>query len=182
MRSLGVMLVMAVGATGTASAADSESFIGRVRENMGFLRGDEMTASESWRGAEVSTTSDSFIAHVQESLGLERAIGGQRAEPPTGGPSWSFIAMVQESEGFGPIHAAVSDAQVSREQLRLVQRTLSQRGFPTELTGEFDQGTRDSLAAFQHSRQLPESGMLDSSTMDALGVDVGQVMPVRGNQ
>jgi peptidoglycan hydrolase-like protein with peptidoglycan-binding domain len=76
---------------------------------------------------------------------------------------------------------ALPASELSPEQIRLVQRALADRGYPVDLTGVFDSPTQGALAEFQRARGLPADGKLDQSTLDTLGIDPRDVMPVRGS-
>lgn len=82
--------------------------------------------------------------------------------------------------------AATPRAEVARgsdlnaEQVRLVQRALSDKGFSTDLNGMWDDRTRNSLMSFQRSVNLAPTGHINAQTAEALGLDPQQVMPVRG--
>jgi peptidoglycan hydrolase-like protein with peptidoglycan-binding domain len=84
--------------------------------------------------------------------------------------------------GPAPATAAAEAAQVplSPEQVRLVQRSLADRGFAVDLTGVLDDRTHAALADFQRARGLPTTGTLNTPTVDALGIDPRDVMPARG--
>lgn len=84
------------------------------------------------------------------------------------------------SSGPGEGTWVAQPGDLSTEQVRIVQRSLGDRGFPIELTGKFDDSTRTALADFQSSRGLPNTGNLSSQTAAALGIDPVDVMPVRG--
>jgi peptidoglycan hydrolase-like protein with peptidoglycan-binding domain len=84
---------------------------------------------------------------------------------PSSGPAGTWVAQ---------------PGDLSAEQVRIVQRSLGDRGFPIELTGKFDEATRTALADFQRSRGLPSTGNLGTETAAALGIDPQDVMPVRG--
>ena len=75
----------------------------------------------------------------------------------------------------------VQPSSLSPEQVRLVQRSLIDRGFAVDLSGTFDQPTQSALSQFQRARGLPATGNLNAPTMDALGIDPRDVMPVRGD-
>jgi peptidoglycan hydrolase-like protein with peptidoglycan-binding domain len=75
----------------------------------------------------------------------------------------------------------VKPSALSPEQVRVVQRSLIDRGFAVDLSGEFDPLTRRALTDFQRARGLPATGNLNTSTVEALGVDPRDVMPVRGS-
>ncbi len=75
---------------------------------------------------------------------------------------------------------AVEPSGLSSEQVRLVQRSLADRGFAVNLTGTFDDRTQTALTDFQRARGLAASGSLDASTIDALGIDPRDVTPVIG--
>lgn len=76
--------------------------------------------------------------------------------------------------------SALPASELSPEQVRLVQRALADRGYPVDLSGVFDGRTRSALAEFQRARGLPADGKLDSNTIETLGIDPRDVMPVRG--
>jgi peptidoglycan hydrolase-like protein with peptidoglycan-binding domain len=76
--------------------------------------------------------------------------------------------------------AGESSANLSPEQVRLVQRSLIERGYPVEPTGKFDEDTKKALKSFQNAEKLEASGTLDSGTARALGIDPAGVVPVRG--
>lgn len=75
----------------------------------------------------------------------------------------------------------IQPSSLSPEQVRLVQRSLVDRGFAVDLSGTFDQPTQSALSEFQRARGLPATGNLNTPTMDALGLDPRDVMPVRGD-
>ncbi len=75
---------------------------------------------------------------------------------------------------------ALPASDLSPEQVRLVQRALADRGYPVDLTGVFDSHTQTALAEFQRARGLPADGKLDPNTLETLGIDPRDVMPVRG--
>jgi peptidoglycan hydrolase-like protein with peptidoglycan-binding domain len=88
--------------------------------------------------------------------------------------------------GAGSSHAAARSAAIapsdlSAEQIRLVQRSLIDRGFAVDPTGTFDDRTQTALMDFQRARGLPATASLDQPTIDALGIDPRDVMPVRGS-
>jgi peptidoglycan hydrolase-like protein with peptidoglycan-binding domain len=76
--------------------------------------------------------------------------------------------------------SVVQPSSLSPEQVRLVQRSLIDRGFAVDLSGSFDQPTQTALTEFQRARGLPATGNLNAPTVDALGLDPRDVMPVRG--
>jgi peptidoglycan hydrolase-like protein with peptidoglycan-binding domain len=77
--------------------------------------------------------------------------------------------------------AVVQPSDLSNEQVRIVQRALSDRGFALDLTGSFDERTQTALSDFQRARGLPATGNLNQPTVEALGLDPRDVMPVRGS-
>lgn len=84
---------------------------------------------------------------------------------------------------FAATHAAVAadrTAFLQPEQIRVVQRTLVDWGYPVALTGSWDDATRAAVGSFQSSNQLPVTGTLDPATSEALGVDPTAVTPVSG--
>jgi len=76
---------------------------------------------------------------------------------------------------------AVAPSDLSAEQIRLVQRSLIDRGFAVDPTGAFDDRTRAALMDFQRARGLPANASLDQPTLDALGLDPRDVKPARGS-
>lgn len=93
------------------------------------------------------------------------------ATPTRGGASGAAPA------GGGVPAAGVPPAELSPEQLRVVQRSLVDRGFAVDPTGTFDDRTRSALTDFQRARGLPATAALDRPTLDALGLDPGDVLP-----
>jgi Putative peptidoglycan binding domain len=77
--------------------------------------------------------------------------------------------------------AVIQPSDLSPEQVRLVQRSLVDRGFAVDLTGSFDDRTQTALMDFQRARGLPATGNLNAPTVEALGIDPRDVMPVRGS-
>ena len=75
---------------------------------------------------------------------------------------------------------AASSPGLSPEQIRMVQRSLGEKGYDVAVTSTWDDGTRSALASFQRSRNLPATGELDPATSQALGFDASSVLPVRG--
>ena len=164
------------------------------RFQMSVLRmfGVSVLAAAAWVSGSAVGASEpaSFTDRVQQSLGLaprgaeteyEVASAAVAATPTYGEPA-SFIARVEESQGTGPARVLESADQLSQEQIRLVQRALVEKGYPTDVNGRFDEETRSSLMAFQRSQAIPVSGTLDSKTVEALGFDASQVTPVRGKR
>ena len=85
--------------------------------------------------------------------------------------------------GAQPEHGSTTGfpaSELSPEQVRLVQRALADRGYAVDLTGAFDAHTQTALAEFQRARGLPADGRLDTYTLETLGIDPRDVMPVRG--
>jgi peptidoglycan hydrolase-like protein with peptidoglycan-binding domain len=76
--------------------------------------------------------------------------------------------------------AVIQPSDLSAEQVRLVQRSLIDRGFAVDPGGTFDDRTQTALMDFQRARGLPATGELNQPTIDALGLDPRDVMPVRG--
>jgi peptidoglycan hydrolase-like protein with peptidoglycan-binding domain len=67
--------------------------------------------------------------------------------------------------------------ELSEEQVRLVQRALSSRGFQVDASGTFDAATQTALADFQRSRGLPATGNVNADTAAALGISPDEVRP-----
>ena len=76
--------------------------------------------------------------------------------------------------------AVIQPSDLSPEQIRLVQRSLVDRGFAVDPGGTFDDRTQTALMDFQRARGLQATGNLNQPTIDALGLDPRDVMPVRG--
>ncbi|HET7755277.1 MAG TPA: peptidoglycan-binding domain-containing protein [Anaeromyxobacteraceae bacterium] len=66
---------------------------------------------------------------------------------------------------------------LSGEQVRIVQRALTSRGFQVDASGTFDAATQTALADFQRSRGLPATGNLNADTAAALGIAPEEVRP-----
>jgi len=97
------------------------------------------------------------------------------AAPPVLAGDWSY-----EDQAVQPPVISSVASELSPEQLRLVQRALAAQGFTVSVTGDLDVQTRTGLMCFQQAHQLGSSGDLDGSTVQALGLDPREVMPVRG--
>lgn len=80
----------------------------------------------------------------------------------------------------GAQSAVIQPSDLSPEQVRLVQRSLVDRGFAVDPGGTFDDRTQTALMDFQRARGLAATGKLNQPTIDALGLDPRDVMPVRG--
>ncbi len=93
--------------------------------------------------------------------------------------SYSDSSMPSASSA-APRAEVARGSDLSAEQVRLVQRALSDKGFSTELNGMWDDRTRGSLMSFQRSVNLAPTGHVNAQTAEALGLDPQQVMPVRG--
>jgi peptidoglycan hydrolase-like protein with peptidoglycan-binding domain len=78
--------------------------------------------------------------------------------------------------------AVIQPSELSPEQVRTVQRSLSERGFAVDPTGTFDDRTQTALMDFQRARGLPATGNLNNPTVEALGIDPRDVMPVHGSR
>lgn len=72
--------------------------------------------------------------------------------------------------------------ELSTDQVQLVQKALSGRGFQVDATGTFDAATQTALADFQRSRGLPATGNLNADTAAALGLDPRQVRPAASGE
>jgi len=188
--SVSRMLAAGVGLFGlmgsTAAATEWSSFTDRVQEHQYYgrergARAEEMR-SEPLSAEPGAGEATSFITRLEKSQGIhpERAMMREEyaAAVALPGEATSFTERAQMSQGRmgGPARAE----ELSREQIRLVQRTLAAKGYRTDITGQFDESTRSSLAGFQRENSLPVSGNLDEKTIEALGFDASQVRPVRG--
>jgi peptidoglycan hydrolase-like protein with peptidoglycan-binding domain len=71
---------------------------------------------------------------------------------------------------------------LSAEQVRVVQRALTGRGFQVDASGTFDAATQTALADFQRSRGLPATGNVNADTAAALGISPEEVRPSRAGQ
>jgi hypothetical protein len=89
-------------------------------------------------------------------------------------------ATATRPEPVGTATPGYPATDLSPEQVRLVQRALADRGYAVELTGIFDSHTQSALGELQRARGLPANGTLDSNTLETLGIDPRDVMPVRG--
>src|SRR6185369_1095588 len=67
--------------------------------------------------------------------------------------------------------AVARPSDFAPEQVRTLQRALSDRGFAVDLTGRFDDRTQTALMDFQRARGLPSTGNLNQPTVEALGID-----------
>ncbi len=190
LRMLEVAVVAAIAVTGSAArASEPDSFIERVMQGQGITpsgaEAGNMTASA------VPTQSSygepaSFISRVEKSQGIAPLVIESRgtavaATQGSYGEPASFIARVAKSQGIMLATPERQD-QLSPEQIRLVQRALTARGYSTPVSGKFDERTRSALMSFQKSQSLAVSGTLDSKTVDALGFAPTQVAPVRGRR
>jgi len=79
--------------------------------------------------------------------------------------------------GAVPRGAAVAPSDLSPEQVRLVQRSLIDRGFAVDPSGRFDDRTQTALMDFQRARGLPATAAIDQPTADALGLDPREMTP-----
>jgi peptidoglycan hydrolase-like protein with peptidoglycan-binding domain len=76
--------------------------------------------------------------------------------------------------------AVARPEELNPEQVRVLQRALAAKGQVLEVTGAFDEQTSAALKAFQRSQNLVPTGNLNFKTIEALGVNPADVMPVRG--
>jgi hypothetical protein len=173
--------------TGSAAAADEwASFTTRVQESQGV--GQRRVAREGQEHPYAAETAGSgeaasFIDRVRASQGIKATAAEARetyAAPAVTSEATSFIARVEESQGIRTSRELARAEELSPEGVRLVQRALTAKGHATGITGKLDESTRSSLMGFQRENALPASGTLDGKTVEALGLDVSQVRPVRG--
>lgn len=87
---------------------------------------------------------------------------------------------MQGASAAEPRAEVARPSDLNAEQVRLVQRALSDKGFATDLNGVWDDRTKGSLMSFQRSVNLAPTGNVNAQTAEALGLDPQQVMPVRG--
>ena len=172
-----VGLVALVGSAGGARASsDAASFTNRIRESLHLTPGwSEVQERPEGMGGWASSQA-AFTDRVQASLGLPTPSEGDYSGTGGGALASAFTDRVQGSLGLYP----ASPEAMSGEQVRLIQRALSARGFTTDATGQLDPGTTASIMAFQRANDLPATGTVDDSTARALGFEPGQVIPVRG--
>ncbi len=102
------------------------------------------------------------------------AVAGCASQSAYSGGAASTAAPSESEQG------AVEGANLSPEQVRIVQRSLAERGFAVDLTGTLDDRTQTALMDFQRARGLEATGQVDAFTIDALGIDPREVAPVRG--
>jgi peptidoglycan hydrolase-like protein with peptidoglycan-binding domain len=107
------------------------------------------------------------LALLAGCMSHERSAGSDRAVASPAQARSDQAGVAQPSE-FAP------------EQVRTLQRALADRGFAVDLTGRFDDHTQTALQDFQRARGLPPTGNLDQPTVEALGLDPREVLPVRG--
>jgi hypothetical protein len=62
----------------------------------------------------------------------------------------------------------------SDQSLSSAQRELSSRGFSVTVDGRMGPQTRSAIRSFQASEGLPQTGVLDAATADALGLGAGR--------
>jgi len=185
MFAVGLGLVGMMGST--AAASEWSSFTDRVQENQYYGR-ERGARAEKMRYEPLSAEpgageATSFITRLEKSQGIHPEHLPMREEYAAAvalpGEATSFTERAQRSQG-AQMGGAARAEELSREQIRLVQRTLAAKGYRTDITGRFDASTRSSLASFQRENSLPVSGNLDEKTIEALGFDASQVRPVRG--
>jgi hypothetical protein len=174
-----------VGMVGSAAASEWSSFTDRAQASqLGRAPGDRGEMRHQALSAEPGAgEATSFIARLERSQGIhpERAMRGEAYPAVTlPGEALSFTERAQMSRG-SQLSREARVEELSREQIRLVQRTLRAKGYSTGITGRFDESTRASLASFQQKNALPVSGNLDAKTIDALGFDASQARPVRAS-
>ncbi len=191
MFATGFSVVAAVcSTTGSAMANEWSSFTVRVQESQGIAKGP--TAREEQTRPYAGTAeaagageATSFIARVEASQGINTSGTGARegrVAPAITGEATSFIARVEASQGIRTSGDLARAEELSPEGVRLIQRALTAKGHATAVTGRVDENTRSALRGFQRESSLPVSGALDEGTVEALGVDVSDVRPVRGTE
>jgi peptidoglycan hydrolase-like protein with peptidoglycan-binding domain len=98
-----------------------------------------------------------------------------------GASSSGGTASSSPAAANAPQTTVVQPSELSPEQVRLLQRALTDRGFALDLSGQFDDRTQTALMDFQRARGLPTTGNLNRPTVEALGLDPREVTPVRGS-
>jgi peptidoglycan hydrolase-like protein with peptidoglycan-binding domain len=106
---------------------------------------------------------------------LAGCMSHDRSAQSEGGASRASAMQREQSSVAQP-------SEFSPEQMRTLQRALSDRGFAVDLSGRFDDRTQTALMDFQRARGLPSTGNLNQPTVEALGIDPREVMPVRGEK
>jgi cytochrome c556 len=189
MSAIGFSAVATVCLTTSSATAANEwaSFTTRVQESQGVggRAAREGEVHPYAAGAAVASEATSFIDRVRVSQGKipgGAEAGETYASPAITSEATSFIARVEASQGIKTSREMAGAEELSPEGVRLVQRALTAKGHATGITGKIDESTRSSLMGFQRENALPVSGALDEKTVEALGLDVSQVRPVRGTE
>jgi peptidoglycan hydrolase-like protein with peptidoglycan-binding domain len=72
---------------------------------------------------------------------------------------------------------AMSGAMLSENLVRMLQQTLTNRGFLVgDPDGKWGPKTKEALEEFQKSQNLPASGQIDQPTLARLGVNISPAM------
>jgi hypothetical protein len=106
-----------------------------------------------WRGHKYIVVEDEIVI-----LTPERRIV---AVVPVGGGS---------SAGVSSSNTTVAIADLPPDEIRVIQEVLVRRGFRIEVTGRFDNRTREALIKFQRREGLRANGRIDTRTVTKLGV------------
>lgn len=64
----------------------------------------------------------------------------------------------------------IARGELTEPQVKDIQRSLDDIGYPVQLTGRLDDQTRGAVSRFQRDRGLPATGELDGLTQSDLGV------------
>lgn len=78
--------------------------------------------------------------------------------------------------GAASMKEKIKNSDLSKATVKKAQRMLNERGYDVSVDGFVGNETKKAVMKFQEDKKLEISGMLNMPTLEALGVEMGEMM------